>query len=250
MIHLLRHFSSRLKFVLFGVVSLGAFTCKQRIDSKSDPDPTIVQNPINIPKAGEDSTPTPQDTSNRNSADEGTPVKFAHVKSEGKFSWQPIWNQHIVEAISAYGSALTNGPWQPVTEIVKLCPNYEKGSQKQKSAFWALFFASIARYESGFDPSKRFKEGAALNYVYSEGLLQLSYGDEKNHANCPVSKAQGNILTPKANLQCGVSIMVNQIRKCQCLFTAKSFYWSVLTNKKTAIAQDMKAAVSDLGFCN
>jgi hypothetical protein len=177
-------------------------------------------------------------------------LKYADVPPEGSFPWNPKWNTYIAQAIADFGGTLIEGSNQPFDDIQSICPGYSGASRDEKSAFWALFFASFARYESGFDPNMRFKEDSSLKNVYSEGLLQLSYGDEKNHANCPLSKSEGNILFPRENLRCGVAIMVNQVKSCQCLFTSKHYYWAVLTSKKSDIRRDFKQSAGKLGFCN
>src|SRR5205085_11908336 len=129
-----------------------------------------------------------------------------------------------------------------------LCPGFKNASVNDEKAFWALVIAAIAKYESNFNPNTRFKEPAPLN-VYSEGLLQLSYGDEKNYKGVPIDPIKKNILNPEINLTSGVIVLSTQIRKKKTLFTTKSFYWSVLTKKQKEITQFIKDHVSQLSFC-
>jgi hypothetical protein len=167
-----------------------------------------------------------------------------------RHTWNNEWNVHIANAIDSFGAILLNCDSLPLTDIEKLCPTYCELSIENKKVFWALFFASIAKFESNFDSTCRFQEPASLNYIYSEGLLQLSYGDEKNYVGCPIDKTKNNILNPKVNLTSGVIILTKQIRNRKTLFTSKHYYWSVLTNKQTEIISFFQNNAGVVNFCN
>jgi hypothetical protein len=177
-------------------------------------------------------------------------IPFVEIE-KGKalvYKWQPEWNKVIAEAIEKYGSILLDPESLPLTQINELCPGFKNGSANEKKAFWVLVIAAIAKYESNFDPSTRYKEGHPL-YVYSEGLLQLSYGDEKNHAGLPIDPAKQNILDPSVNLTSGVIILCNQLRKRKVLFTDKPYYWSVLSRKQADIKKFIRDHIAQLNFC-
>ena len=199
-------------------------------------------------------TKRPQEASQQEGAVEGEKKNpplptFAQVPPQGKHSWKPEWNLFLAEAIEDFGTDLLKNSFVPQDDINDLCPGFFNADKHEKIAFWALFFASFARYESGFNPAKRFEEDSSLNYEYSEGLLQLSYSDANNYTQCKFKKSAGNILDPKMNLQCGVAILKTQIAKRQALFTDDFFYWSVLTNKKEQIRKDFLKASEQLSFC-
>jgi hypothetical protein len=172
-------------------------------------------------------------------------LKSASQKRE----WKNEWNVDIANAIDSFGTILLNADSLPIKDINRLCTNFKDLSPEKKKIFWALVFASIAKFESDFDTACRFREPASLNHIYSEGLLQLSYGDEKNYKNCPIDSSKHNILNPKINLTSGVIILSKQIRTRKTLFTTKHFYWSVLTNKQNEIVAFFKKCAEGSKFC-
>lgn len=185
-----------------------------------------------VPKSG--LPPDGQDKARDETPKPVAPKKNAEItyaKVEG--GWKPEWNLFLADALDDLGEDLISG--EKVKDLKNICPRYKEGSGEAKKAVWVLIFASIAKFESNFDPNTVFNEPPPLNNQ-SVGLLQLSYGDEA-HKGCPISKAKKNVADPKTNLTCGVAIMRNQIAKRGTLFTSKHYYWSVLTNKKTQITQ-------------
>lgn len=174
---------------------------------------------------------------------------FAAIPPNGKYAWRPLWNLEISEAVQKFGTNLLDNNAVPKADVVALCPGFFAATNSEKSAFWALFISSIARFESGFNPSDRFQENGSLNYIYSEGLLQLSYGDEKIYPNCKLNKKEQNILDPKVNLQCGVGILSAQVKARKTLFPESYFYWSVLSDKKSKIQTDFLKSAAQLKFC-
>jgi hypothetical protein len=175
---------------------------------------------------------------------------YAKITPNGDFPWLHDWNLFLGEALDSHGVSLLDEKIIPVDQMNTLCPGFFGATVPEKKAVWALLFASIARYESGFDPNIRYQEGPDLHYIYSEGLLQLSYGDQLNHQNCLIDNNLKNILDPKVNLQCGVAIMRDQLRVRKVIFTDKHYYWSVLTNKRPQITAFFNKYVDQLPFCN
>jgi len=88
--------------------------------------------------------------------------------------------------------------------------------------------------------------------VYSEGLLQLSYGDQARHSGCRIDRAAQALRAPEVQLECGVIIMRNQLRRHSRLFVKERFYyWSVLTRAsgRAQVLRYFDAHVSALPFC-
>jgi hypothetical protein len=85
--------------------------------------------------------------------------------------------------------------------------------------------------------------------VLSVGLLQLSYGDEQRHPDCPLDATAANITQPEVNLRCGVAIMRDQLAVRSTLFPRRAYYWSVLTRKRAQIVSDFERHRDQLGFC-
>jgi hypothetical protein len=164
-------------------------------------------------------------------------------------TWVYEWNYFISSEILKYKDIFINNDSLYKNDILKLCPNYYSLSENNKIAVWTLLVASVAKFESNFDPNCRYKEDASLNYVYSEGLLQLSYGDETRYKNVPLDPGEKNILMPEVNLRTGVVILARQLVIRKTIFTGKHFYWSVLTNKQNEIVKFFKDNINELNIC-
>tara|TARA_Y100000310_G_scaffold124700_1_gene123460 strand:- start:72251 stop:76519 length:4269 start_codon:yes stop_codon:yes gene_type:complete len=170
------------------------------------------------------------------------------IKIHNLQPWFDDWTNFIKQGIDNLAPELLENANMPA-DALTLCPNYKSGSLEQKKNFWVVVMSSIARYESGFNPNKRFFE--SFN-IWSEGLLQLSYGDETRHSGCPISPSSKNILDPKINLECGVVIMKNQLIRDKTLFTPNSPYWSVLDQgnlNQPKVVQSIKDHLPQLPFC-
>jgi hypothetical protein len=177
-------------------------------------------------------------------------LKFATIESgRSTYKWYPEWNTVIADAIEAYGGILLDTEKVPMDQLKELCPEFSNADRNQRKAFWVLVIAAMAKYESNFNPNTRYKEGPPLN-TYSEGLLQLSYGDEKRYSQLPIDPAKQNILDPAVNLTSGIIILAKQIKDKKILFTTKSYYWSVLTKKQKEIKAFIKDHIDQLDFCN
>ena len=122
------------------------------------------------------------------------------------------------------------------------CPDYTFLQEETKKQFWAEFISAMAFYESGWNPYSQLTEislgtdSVTGKVVTSEGLLQLSYGDTKWAKWCNFSWEEDNknnptittILAPKNNLECGIGILSNQIKKHHKIVIEKRAYWSIL----------------------
>lgn len=170
-------------------------------------------------------------------------------KNSGKYPWIYDWNKFISDEIIKNKEIFLDRDSLYKNDLDKLCPNYYKCSEKEKIALWTLLFASIAKYESNFNPNCRFHEPPPLN-VYSEGLFQLSYGDETRYNNVPLDSEKQNILVPEVNLRTGVIIFAVQLEKRKSIFTKRHFYWSVLTNKQNDIIRFFQDNADELNICN
>jgi hypothetical protein len=102
-------------------------------------------------------------------------------------------------------------------------------SETDKREFWAYFFQALAGAEAGLDPKTRVHhtepEVSVRDEVSgmsgrTEGLLQLTYADQKRYGcdfdwqadrKLPAKDPSRTILQPQNNLECGVKILANQI---------------------------------------
>lgn len=145
-----------------------------------------------------------------------TPL-YAGPLACGSRVWPDQWNTWLNEALTDYGQHLLPA------KISVLCPRYQQMTDLQRRAFWVLFSATVICNESSFNPNDRYWEKFG---VWSEGLWQLSYGDERGHKRCEISSAKGNILDPRTNLRCGIAILDDQLANHPVFYDQS--YWSTL----------------------
>jgi hypothetical protein len=152
----------------------------------------------------------------------------------GGTPWNPLWDQIIEKALppEMLSSQVPRG-------VRRFCPRFYEMGTTDKRTFWAYFFQALAGAEAGLNPntSVRHTEPEGALAMRSEGLLQLSYADQKRYgcdfdwqgdrvlkANDPAK----TILQPKNNLECGVKILVNQTIVQRKPLLTRSGYWSTL----------------------
>jgi hypothetical protein len=170
------------------------------------------------------------------------PTPIDEKKAElGGTTWNPQWDQIIEKALPP--EMLSSHAPQGVRHF---CPRFFGMGETDKRAFWAYFFQALAGAEAGLNPNTSVPpskgalakpEKTSEGSMRREGLLQLSYADQKRYGcdfNWQLDRALRHddpaktILQPKNNLECGVKILVNQtIRKHKPLLS-RSGYWSTL----------------------
>ncbi len=135
------------------------------------------------------------------------------------------------------------------------CQGYSNATLQEKQNFWVVFFASMAAFESSFNPELRFYEESLEEF--SEGLLQLSLSDRSSSPLCNHINEE-TLLEPTLNLKCGLGIMLRQLKGSPSrdllpgtLFPKKAYYWSVLTrpSSKTKVIEFFKSHLIQLSFC-
>lgn len=157
------------------------------------------------------------------------------------------------------------------TDVEVFCSRYRQLANEQRFIFWGQLFAAIAKYESAWDPTSRMVETSmgtdpiTKEQVASEGLLQLSYQDSLNHGfeNCPFDWSSDkkfhavspkdprkSILNPYINLQCGIHIMSNQLKKHKAIAVESGAYWAVIKlNYARNKIKEISAITQSLSFC-
>ncbi len=175
------------------------------------------------------------------------------------------WSQHIYNTIAKEESQMLG---QNVADDVEIfCPKYRSLNDKQRLNFWGQFFAAVSYFESSWDPTVQFVEKTQpLDPVTgkptkSEGLLQLSYKDQKNYRmSCGFSYTYDKLLTekdrrrsildPYKNLRCGIKIMATQLKKYRKIGMSLNVYWAVLkTNGAYTKVPQISKMTQQLGFC-
>ena len=162
-----------------------------------------------------------------------TPIDMKKVELGGT-PWNPQWDQIIEKALPP--EMLSS---QAPRGVRRFCPRFYEMGTADKRTFWAYFFQALAGAEAGLNPntSVRHTEPEGAMAMRSEGLLQLSYADQKRYGcdfNWQVDRAlkandpAKTILQPKNNLECGVKILVNQTIVQHKPLLTRSGYWSTL----------------------
>ncbi len=170
------------------------------------------------------------------------PTPIDKKKAElGGTPWNPEWDGIIEKALPE--EMLSS---QVPRDVRRFCPRFYDMSDTDKRAFWAYFFQALAGAEAGLNPKTRAHhkepEVAKRDEVsgmsgLTEGLLQLTYADQKRYGcnfnwqadrTLKPNDPARTILQPKNNLECGVKILANQIIVQHKPLLARSGYWSTL----------------------
>lgn len=221
--------------------------------------------PKPTPKPSATPKPTPKPTP-RPSATPAPPSSgFAAIWS-GKHSSAADWDGFVRDAVSNYGAELLKGP----DDISLFCPMYDRLGTQDRLNFWVQLVAAMTKFESNFKPTMRYTETSmgidpiTKKQVVSEGLLQLSYQDERNYKSVlppgvcdfnytndqkyAITDIRRTIFDPKTNLTCGIFIMNRQILRHGKLGINSGAYWSVLQPKGSRLAE-IKKITNGLSFC-
>lgn len=169
-----------------------------------------------------------------------TPIA-AQKAALGGTPWNPQWDEMVERAIPPEMVSS-----QVPRDVRQFCPRFYDMDEADKRVFWAYFFQALAGAEAGLNPTTRAHhtepEVSVPDAVTgmsgrTEGLLQLTYEDEKRYG-CdfnwqadrrlrPNDPAR-TILQPRNNLECGVKILAEQIIVHHKPLLSHSGYWSTL----------------------
>lgn len=170
-----------------------------------------------------------------------TPVETKRVELGNGPSWDPGWDTFIERSLPP---ALLSS--RVPRDVRRFCPRFFEMSATDKRAYWAYFFQALAAAEAGLDPrtNVRHTEPAVAvidpvteRMTHSEGLLQLTYQDQKRYGcdfdwkadrKLPAKDPHKTILQPEKNLACGIKILDNQIITQHKPLFARTSYWSTL----------------------
>lgn len=167
-----------------------------------------------------------------------TPIDAKKAELGGK-TWNPAWDKLIEESIPP---AMLSA--EVPRDVRKFCPKFYRMSDTDKRVFWAYFFQALAGAEAGLNPTTNIRHPQMAKVdkvtgqpVHSEGLLQLTFEDEKLYGcdfdwqrdrALPPHDPDRTILQPKNNLQCGIKILDNQIIEHHKPLITRNSYWSPL----------------------
>lgn len=131
-----------------------------------------------------------------------------------------LWGEHILRVInrSDYPEL-----YRPSSDMKKTCPNFDNLRDSEKEYVWVMVLAGISFFESSCNKNA---QSMGPNGV-AQGLLQLHLNQESQYdGDC----LGGDSLHDKLSLSCGLSMLNNQLRREQKLFSQNS-YWEVLRPK-------------------
>ena len=169
-----------------------------------------------------------------------TPIDKQRVELGGN-TWDPEWDKIVELALPP--QMLSH---QVPHDVRRFCPRFYQMDEADKRAFWAYFFQALAGAEAGLKPTTRalhtepevaVKDDVTKRIVRQEGLLQLTYEDQKRYGcdfdwdhdkRLPANDAGKTILQPKNNLECGVKILDKQIIERRKALLSQTGYWSTL----------------------
>lgn len=215
------------------------------------------------------STPTPG-----NEAEKPTPIESFPSTEYGTLSWEnnhaerKPWSDFIFGLLA--GELFTS--FDSAKDAKRICPHYSELTKAQRVLVWGELISAMAYFESGWKPTSRMTETTmgtdpvTGKQVASEGLLQLSYQDVPNYGSIlkypackidwqtdkylSVTDAKKTILDPYINLECGLRVLANQIRKKGSVILSSGVYWSVIKDGgKYSKVQPIIEMVSKAGVC-
>lgn len=191
---------------------------------------------VNSQVAAATATPTPE-----TKPAPPTPLAIKKAELGDDTTWKPEWDQVVETAIPPEMLS----PQVP-RDVRRFCPRFYQMGETDKRAFWAYFFQALAGAEAGLNPRTNVRhtepEVAVVDpvthqLVHSEGLLQLTYQDQRRYGcdfNWEIDRhlrphdPQRTILNPENNLRCGINILNKQIIDQHKPIFARTSYWSTL----------------------
>lgn len=192
-------------------------------------------------------------------------VSFEPLAWESKVKGSSSWSTTVYQVIQNEEPQMLG---QNVADDVEVfCPQYRSLTDKQRLNFWGQLLAGMSKFESSWNPASYYVESTmgldpiTGRQVASEGLLQLSYQDEKSYnMDCgfdwSVDQAFTNtdprktIFNPHNNLRCGIKILARQLNRQRAISTTTGVYWAVLKKNGTYTKVPQIAAITQqLSFC-
>ena len=190
-----------------------------------------------------------------------TPIDAKKAELGGS-TWNPEWDHFIEQAIPA--EMLSS---QVPHDVRKFCPNFYHMSETDKRIFWAYLFQALAGAEAGLNPTTNVRHPQMAKVdkvtgqpVHSEGLLQLTFEDQKVYGcgcdfdwdadrKLPKNDPGRTILQPKNNLECGIKILDVQIIGHHKPLLTKNSYWSPLQPGTVPYRNFLKEMVNPPAAC-
>jgi hypothetical protein len=169
-----------------------------------------------------------------------TPIDVKRSEIGGPM-WDPAWDKIIELAIPP---EMLNA--QIARGVRQFCPAFATISEADKRAFWAYFFQALAGAEGGLkttavarhsQPEMQVKDSVSGTVGRTQGLLQLTYEDQKRYGcnfdfeadrKLAANDPGRTILQPKNNLECGIKILEQELVEQHKPLLSRTQYWSTL----------------------
>jgi hypothetical protein len=158
------------------------------------------------------------------------------------------WSKFVFETVDR----LFDSSFSKCTDMTVFRSDYNTLNRHQKINVWGELISAICYYESGWNPTSRMVETTMStdpvtgNQVASEGLMQLSYQDERSYSGkleveCKFDWDRDRalfrnnpkdpnitILNPFYNLEFGIGILAYQIKNYKEIILSRNVYWAVI----------------------
>lgn len=132
------------------------------------------------------------------------------------------WGSFIASTISPQTHPYL---FKPAKDMSKVCPNFKSMSDSEKERFWIWLVAAVASNESSCTERVKAK---GVRGATAAGLMQMHLGKEYLY-KC---KRGINSLKARDNLECGITILNNDIRRTGSVFPVKGNYYDTLRIKR------------------
>jgi hypothetical protein len=170
------------------------------------------------------------------------------VGRDVSYRWDESWNKSIGDNLEKDHPELINGDIDLAGEdLAELgCGGFNGASKEDKKRFWALFLATIARSQSGFDPS--FKEGSG------RGLFGLDPKKVGAVGGSCAGKDEWDFMEPSYSFGCVLDMLKKQLKTTGNLFSpinSSNFLLDALVgNKRAEFFKFFRAhAAPQFSFC-
>lgn len=177
-----------------------------------------------VAESEDPSDPAPQEIEEQN-------LKSRHPLNPGKIGMSPActtfirqdgmfgpWGMHVMNMLSE--SKHPNLFRENLDDMKGICPRFHQMSFDEKKNFWAWVITSMADGESS---CREKLKARGVNGTVA-GLLQMHLGKEHVYG----CRKGINSLNAKDNIECGLTILNNDIRRTNKLFPRNRNYWEVL----------------------
>lgn len=152
-------------------------------------------------------------------------------------------------------------------DVRRYCPAFYQMPEADKRAWWAYLFQAMAAAEAGLKPETnvRHTESAVAvrdhvtgQTVHQQGLLQLTYEDQKRYGcdfdweadrHLAAQDPNKTILDPERNLACGIRILAHQIIDQHKPIFTRTSYWSTLQPGTASFAVFAKQMTNPPAAC-